>query len=256
MAFQNQRDQPIYPDLLWSTPERRDQRPTVLIIGGHSQALQAPLQAFGELSRYDLEASVLLPTSLKADLGGKAGGNIFFAPSTRSGSFALGALAEALDLAGRHACLFVVGDLSSNQETLQFIDRLLEKSQGRKLITGKIAKYLLAGPRSAGLNLVLQPEQLPPFEQLPGKKKDQSRLANEAFGTLLEETKTDFNLACWRENVIWIKVGNKVCATPFAQPVQQPALALAAAGTYFLSLGIDTYPALVSAAWHLKTRAK
>ena len=256
MAFQKQRDQPLYPDLLWSTPERRDQRPAVLIIGGHSQALQAPLQAFGELSRYDLETSVLLPASLKADLGGKAGGNIFFAPSTRSGSFALGALAEALDLAGRHACLFVVGDLSSNQETLQFIGRLLEKSPGRKLVTGKIAKYLLAGPKPAGLNLVLQPEQLPPLEQLSTKKKDQSRLANEAFGTLLEGAKMDFNLACWRESVIWIKADNKVCATPLAQPIQQPTLALAAAGAYFLSLGIDTYPALVSAAWHLKTRAK
>ena len=256
MAFQNQRDQPLYADLLWSTPERRDQRPAVLIIGGHSRALQAPLKAFAELGRYDLETSVLLPISLKADLGSQAGENIFFAPSTRSGSFALGALAEALDLASRHACLFVVGDISSNQETLQFIGRLLEKSPGRKLVTGKIAKYLLTSSQSIGLNLILQPEQLPPLEQLSGKKKDQSRLANEAFGTLLEETELDFNLACWRESVIWIKAGNKVCATPLAQPVQQPALALAAAGAYFLSLGIDPYPALVSAAWHLKTRAK
>ena len=147
MPFERQAEQALFPEMLWSMPERRQQRPTVLIVGGHSQSLHDPLQAFAKLRGHELEIRILVPDSLRNSLGPAAGVN--FAASTPAGSFALGGLAAALELAAGCQCLFVVGDLSNNQETRQFVDRLLRQHAGCKLAAGKIARQLPGG-RAAG----------------------------------------------------------------------------------------------------------
>ena len=255
MPFERQTEQALFQDLLWSMPERRQQRPAVLIVGGHSQSLQAPLQAFAELSRYELETSILLPDSLKSSLGHMAD-NVAFAASTPAGSFALGGLTAALELAKQHQCLFIVGDLSANQETQQFIDQLLRRHAGCKLVSGKIVKRLLAKARPAGLNLVLAANQLPSFSRLVGKDRAwRANLSSEAFGELIYGWQLDLNFSCCWAGHIWTKAGRQVCATATGQnSVTEPQLAAACA--YFLSLApTKPWQALVSAAWHLKSHA-
>ena len=259
MPFIKQEDQPLFEDIFWSKPQRQDQRPAVLIIGGHSQSLQAPLRAFQQLSRYDLEINVLLPSSLKAVLGKNAGQETFFSPSTPSGSFALGGLDQVLELATKCQCLFIAGDLSSNQETQQFVQQLLKQFKGLKVVTGKIIKSLLTTQPAQGLNLVCGNEQLPLFNRLVEKKLAwQAQLSSEALGPLLASWQLDFNLIYQHQNIIWVKAGDQVCATRTKNlNPEEVTLALAASCAYFLSIqSTKVWPALVSAAWQIKTHVK
>ena len=254
MPFERQAEQALFPEMLWSMPERRQQRPTVLIVGGHSQSLHDPLQAFAKLRGHELEIRILVPDSLRNSLGPAAGVN--FAASTPAGSFALGGLAAALELAAGCQCLFVVGDLSNNQETRQFVDRLLRQHAGCKLAAGKIARQLLEGGRPADLNLVLEPGQLPALSRLTRNSGAwNAGLSSEAFGELACAWQLDFNLSCCWAGHIWSKVGRQVCATAIGSD-EPSGMRLAAACAHFLSLApTKPWPALASAAWQLKSRA-
>ena len=66
MAIHKQQTEPLFADVIWAQPERADGRNRVLIVGGHSHALQAPLDAFRLLRERKLGAGVVLPDALRS----------------------------------------------------------------------------------------------------------------------------------------------------------------------------------------------
>lgn len=264
MAFYRQRDKPLFEDIIWTQPQRSAKEAQVLIIGGHSQSIQAPLAAFQHLKNLNLKASVILPDSLKKifKIGKSEDLNLSFLPSTPAGSLAQKGAPTILQTAQKHACLFIAGDLSSNQETERLILELLKDFRGCKLVVGKIAKTILENQTatSEDLNLVLDASQLPFLNRSrAGKKALQTQASPEVFAQTLSELDLKFNLTAATDRIIWTKIGRDVCAT-FAKNSENadadPLKLAAHCALYLINNPRQPWPASVSAAWQALTNEK
>ena len=60
MKISQQKEKPLFPDLIWSRPEVGDLKPNILIIGGSRQSLNGPISSF-ELFKNVAELTVVLP---------------------------------------------------------------------------------------------------------------------------------------------------------------------------------------------------
>jgi NAD(P)H-hydrate repair Nnr-like enzyme with NAD(P)H-hydrate dehydratase domain len=134
-------DKPLYPDLLWSRPENKQQAGKLLIIGGNSEGFAAPGEAYVTASKAGVgKARVLLPDKLQKMLGrGFEAGE--FAPSTKSGSFARVALADWLDHSLWADGVLLAGDLARNSETAILLESYLDKYEGQVTITRDVITY-------------------------------------------------------------------------------------------------------------------
>lgn len=139
-------DQPLFPDLLWSRPERRDQAGKLLIIGGNEHGFSAPAEAFATTTQAGVGISrVLLPSKLKSTV------SVLFpeaeyAPSTPSGSFARTGLAEWIETAAWADGVLIAGDLGHNSETALLLETFLSKYAEKLTITQDAAEYILSNP--------------------------------------------------------------------------------------------------------------
>ncbi len=139
-------DQPLYPDLLWSRPERRSASGKLLIIGGNSSGLSAPAEAFQESQKAGIgEVRVVLPDALKRIVG-KTFSAGQFAPSTPSGSFNRQALAEFLTLSRWSDGTLIAGDLGRNSETAILLEQFIIKYSGQLTATDDTVDYLINLP--------------------------------------------------------------------------------------------------------------
>ncbi len=259
MAFHKQQDKPLFKDIIWAQPQRSASRAQVLIVGGHSQSIQAPLTAFQCLKNLNLQASVVLPDSLKKifKLSKSEDLDLSFLASTPAGSLAQGGAMAIIESAQRHDCLFITGDLSSNQETERLVLKILKDFKGCKLIAGKIAGAVLANQTeiSENLNLVLDVSQLP---RLGRSRADRKILKDwsspEIFAQALSDLDVKFNLTALVDDTIWTKVGDDVCAT-FAGDYDDSSSGLLKLASncafYLINNPQRDWPALTSAAWTL-----
>jgi hypothetical protein len=136
----------LFPDLLWSRPENRNQAGKLLIIGGNAHGFAAAAEAYAAASGAGIgTARVLLPDSLQKTVGKvlEAGE---YAPSTPSGSFSRQALAEALAMAGWADGVLLAGDFGRNSETAVMLEQLLEKYSGQLTLTKDAADYFAKAP--------------------------------------------------------------------------------------------------------------
>lgn len=155
---------PLYPDLLWSRPENKQQAGKLLIIGGNSQGFAAAGEAFSTATLAGIgTARVLLPDSLQKSIG-----RVFeageFSASTPSGSFGRAALADYLDLSLWANGVLLAGDLGRNSETAILLDAYLDAYYGHVTITRDVITYFTELPTVAltrpGTLLVLSMPQL------------------------------------------------------------------------------------------------
>ena len=115
--WQKQGSEPLFPDLLWSRPERRSAAGKLLIIGGNVHAFAAPAEAFMQAQQAGIgTVRVVLPDATKK-LVGKLLEHLEYAPSTPSGSFGQKSLAELLDLAAWSDGVLMAGDIGRNSDT-------------------------------------------------------------------------------------------------------------------------------------------
>ncbi|MGH7141937.1 MAG: hypothetical protein ACREF5_00435 [Candidatus Saccharimonadales bacterium] len=144
---QQQPDHPLFPDLLWSRPERRTTAGKLLIVGGNGYGFSAPAEAFAESEKAGIgETRVLLPDSLKKTVGRTfAAGQ--FAPSTPSGSFSQKALAEFLDMSLWADGVLVAGDLGRNSETAIILERLAVEYKDQLTLTKDGADFFISLPQ-------------------------------------------------------------------------------------------------------------
>jgi ADP-dependent NAD(P)H-hydrate dehydratase / NAD(P)H-hydrate epimerase len=141
-------DNPLFPDLLWSRPENKNQAGKLLIIGGNAHGFAAPAEAYSEANKAGIgTARVLLPDSLQ-----KAVGKVFeageYAPSTPSGSFSQKALAEFLALSEWAEGLLLAGDLGRNSETAILLEKFIEKYDGQLTVTQDALDYFIKLPQT------------------------------------------------------------------------------------------------------------
>ena len=139
-------DKPLFPDLLWSRPENRNQAGKLLIVGGNAHGFAAAGEAYAAAEKAGIgTARVLLPDSLQ-----KTVGRVFaageYAPSTPSGSFSRRTLGELLAMAEWADGLLLAGDFGRNSETAVVLEQLPGKYQAQLTVTKDAADYFTKTP--------------------------------------------------------------------------------------------------------------
>ncbi|HLG91208.1 MAG TPA: hypothetical protein VI336_03575 [Candidatus Saccharimonadales bacterium] len=136
-------DKPLFPDLLWSRPENKQQAGKLLIIGGNSHGFAAPVAAYNAAVAAGVgTARVILPQALKKALG-TSFAEAEFAPNTPSGSLARQALDMVLENAKWADGVLLAGDFGRNSETAVLLSSFLEKFKGQVTVTQDGLDYFL-----------------------------------------------------------------------------------------------------------------
>ena len=130
---------PLFPDVIWSKPERRDLAGKLAIIGGNSQVFAAVAMAHQTALSIGVgSVKVLLPESLKKTLPAAISSQIsdlLFVPANPSGGFASEALPDWLAAAEWADQVLFVGDSGANSETAALMENFLAKTDRQVVIT-------------------------------------------------------------------------------------------------------------------------
>lgn len=149
-------DKPLYPDIEWSKPERRDQAGRLGIIGGNKLGFAGVAEAYSvALTAGAGEARALLPDVLKKTIPTSITDTVF-APTTPSGSLSSEALPDMVALGEWATGILLAGDAGRNSETAIAYERFLEAYEGPLTITRDAVDLIKNNP--AGL--VERPETL------------------------------------------------------------------------------------------------
>lgn len=134
-------DVPLFPDLLWSRPENRQQAGKLCILGGNAFGFAAAAAAYAQAISAGIGAArVVLPDSLR-----KTVGRVFeageYVPSTPSGSFSRQALSEVMAATDWADATLLAGDLGRNSETAILLEKLFSTYVGQLTITKDAVDY-------------------------------------------------------------------------------------------------------------------
>jgi hypothetical protein len=140
-------DNPLFPDMVWSQPENKNQAGKLAVIGGNVHGFAAAAEAYSFAVQSGAgSVRVLLPNSLQ-----KTVGKIFevgeYAPSTASGSFAQQALIDFTELATWGDGTLIAGDLARNSETAIVLEQFMTEFSGQVTLTKDAVDYFTAAPK-------------------------------------------------------------------------------------------------------------
>lgn len=128
-------DSPLFPDIEWSKPERRDQAGRLGIIGGNKLGFAGVAEGYSTALGAGAGAvKVLLPDVLKKTIP-PAITDMVFAPTTPSGSLAKDAVPDMAALGEWATGILLVGDAGRNSETAIAYEQFIEQYQGPLTIT-------------------------------------------------------------------------------------------------------------------------
>lgn len=141
-----QGDKPLFEQLEWDKPERRDQAGRLLIIGGSSHALSAPAKAYELVKRQGIgDVKIVLPDKTKA-LVGKSLPDAVFLPSTPSGELSKDGQEQLIDYAMWADSLLLPGDSGHNSQTSILFSQLLSNYSGNIILTRDAIDILINEP--------------------------------------------------------------------------------------------------------------
>lgn len=136
MTWQQQKDEPLFPDLIWSRPENRRSAGKLLIIGGQAGEFMKVSQAYAAAEKAGAGAiRVLMPESLRKITEGMPG--IEYAPANSSGSFAKNALGMMNEMSEWADHVLLAGDIGQNSETVTILDGYLLRCTHPVTISGE-----------------------------------------------------------------------------------------------------------------------
>jgi ADP-dependent NAD(P)H-hydrate dehydratase / NAD(P)H-hydrate epimerase len=119
------KDKPLFEDLIWSKPQQKALSGKLLIIGGNLHAIAAPGEAFDAALKQGVgECKVAMPTSTKKFFGTKPPLEIMFVKATHSGSFSLEAYDEIKSFLGWADGVLLAGDFGHNSETTILLEKV------------------------------------------------------------------------------------------------------------------------------------
>lgn len=141
-----QESEPLYPKVLWNRPVARRGAGRLLVPGGHSGELHAPIALHDlALAAGAGQCVVALPDSLARMLGGAP--ESVFVPSNPSGSIGREALGRLLHLAEDADALLLGAALSGHSETTTLIERLMLDSPAPVVAFDEAMRTLLLNPK-------------------------------------------------------------------------------------------------------------
>jgi NAD(P)H-hydrate repair Nnr-like enzyme with NAD(P)H-hydrate dehydratase domain len=155
---------PLFPAMVWSRPENRQQAGKLLIIGGNLHGFAAPAEAYAESLKAGIGVSrVLLPSAIQKVVGPSIE-NGEFAASTPSGSFSQKAWPDLLEWCKWADGALFAGDLGRNSETAILVEKFLAKCEVPTILTRDAVDYIVSLPHAAlerpNTTLVLSLSQL------------------------------------------------------------------------------------------------
>lgn len=126
---------PIFPDVEWSKPERRDQAGRLAIIGGNKLGFAGVAESYSTAVQTGAgQVRVLLPDVLKKTIPTTITDTIYTA-SNPSGSLAADALTEMKALGAWSTGVLLVGDAGRNSETAVAYEQFIDSYTGPLTIT-------------------------------------------------------------------------------------------------------------------------
>lgn len=126
---------PLYPDLLWSKPERRDQAGKLGIIGGNKLGFAGAAEAYAVVESMGVgSVRVVLPDALKRAIPTTITDAVF-AASNPSGSLARDALPVMLATGMWANSILLAGDAGRNSETALVYDDFIREYSGPLTLT-------------------------------------------------------------------------------------------------------------------------
>lgn len=147
---------PLFPDIEWSKPERRDLAGRLGIIGGNKLGFAGVAEAYSvALETGAGEAKALLPDVLKKSLPSSLIDTVF-AETTPSGSLAKNALPDMLALSEWATGFLLVGDAGRNSETAIAYEQLIDSYEGQLTLTRDAVDLL----KNTSNKLVERPDTL------------------------------------------------------------------------------------------------
>ncbi len=216
--WQTQKNEPLFPDILWSRPENRNGAGKLLIVGGSADNLANVAQSYTMAEQAGVGACFLLvPESLQ-----KVTKNIPFihyGPANRSGSFAERSLSEMLDLAKNVDGIMLAGNMGKNSETSLTLDKFLSKYRGLLGINSSSLESLSLGWQSllARDNTILEID-IKTLQQIGISLSFDKPITSDSPNWLIAESlsKISMNfpttLALYTNSTIWLAQGSQVIA--------------------------------------------
>lgn len=141
-----QSDKPLFEQLEWDKPERKNLAGKLLIVGGHIHALTAPAQSYMLASSLGIGVQkVCLPSKTKSLLGKSLLDSVFI-PSTPSGEFSREGINELLEYAMWADTVLLPGDIGRNSQTTLLIEDLIQSFTGQVVLTQDALDTLASSP--------------------------------------------------------------------------------------------------------------
>ncbi len=126
---------PLYPDMEWSRPERRDQAGRLGIIGGNKLGFAGVAASYTTALESGVgDVRVLLPDALKGTIP-KSITDTVYGASTPSGSLGSDALNDMQALGAWSTGILLAGDAGRNSETAIAYEKFISSYQGPLTIT-------------------------------------------------------------------------------------------------------------------------
>lgn len=187
---------PLFPDILWEKPERRDLAGKLLIVGGSAGGIHDVAQAFEMAKESGVgEVRALVPETLKKLTKHIPG--ISFLSATATGNFSLKGKEELLLMASQVDGVLLPGNIGRNSETAMLLADLLMSYNGKLCIT-KDAVDALYGEAS---NLLKRPDTLlvvsfAQLQRLAREVKSPVAFRSDMDFLIFIEKLHDFSLKC------------------------------------------------------------
>ena len=130
-----QPDQPLFPEIEWNKPERRDQAGRLGIVGGSGLGFVSVAESWQTASNAGAgEIRTLLPDVLRKTVP-PAMTNATFGASNNAGGLGGDAKSELMALDSWSDCLLFIGDAGKNSQTAILYEELLAKTETHCVVT-------------------------------------------------------------------------------------------------------------------------
>lgn len=220
-------NQPLFPDVLWSKPERRDAAGKLAIIGGNSRGFSAVNAAYQTALKIGVgECKIILPDALKKNFAGSP--EMIFAPTNPSGGLAREALTELNAVADWADLILFIGDSGANSETAALLETFLSKDKTTPIVLTRDVVDLIKPAAEIVLNrasthLVVSFSQLQKLfrEVYYPRVLTFSQGAGQIAETLHKFTITyPAGITLWHSGFLFVAKDGQVISQKFDQPLR------------------------------------
>lgn len=148
--------EPLFPDVIWSKPERRDQVGKLAVIGGSNSGFAVMARAYNTIKNIGSPSiRLIMPDSLRRKIPAAliaTVDEIQFTPSNPSGSFSMKSLNYFQAASSWSDNILLIGDSSANSETAGLIETFITNDSESKFTIARDAVDLIINSSEAILN--------------------------------------------------------------------------------------------------------